>query len=429
MYYVPAILASVFLFVIVSSRKYMKTNVPCANRFCKIVKALSIQTVLLAALCSASALLLSSLNPFCHGENIWHILCIGSGMAGILFHYENVYLEQVFYFPIIQTSKYSMFMSRLSEYILKSMKKSIAYEFFVLIPLYMIEPKSCIHVYFLVTLWFSISLILFLFYSFEHIVYLTMTERVIFPITTINQDSNSLLNALSNDNNIIKSLALYDLYQATINDTKRRKEIFSLSFAGNVPQSWKIIFNYCINNIKTTTNNTSNLVKQVSPKLINRRIVPNARLIQINDGKITKQDEENVNKQSKLLKFFERFHAYNYFFGPLEKENTEEYEAVVWCCYILSNLAVVSLKEDEYGIIREQLGQIVGAILDLKNKLELQRGYFDGHKTKMTEYLKVHVKTCTVMLALHFGMYASDIGLDETQLHNFKKIISLLNDI
>jgi len=255
-----------------------------------------------------------------------------------------------------------------------------------------------------------------------------MTERVIFPIVTLKQDNDCLLDALTVENKIIKSLALYDLYQATINDAKRRKEIFSLSFAGNVPQSWKIIFNYCINNIKHTAEDMTNLVKHVSPKLINQRNIPHVRLIQTN-GISNKQGEENKCKQNSLFNIFEKFHVYNYFFGPLDKEKTlEEFEITVWCCYILSNLAVVSLEEDEYGVVREQLGQIISTILDLKSKIELQTKNFNYQNSKKIDYLKTHVTTCAIMLAFNFSMYANDIGLDETQLYNFQKIILLLNN-
>lgn len=427
-FYVPISLAAVSSFVIVTSRKYVKTNVPCTTRFSKIVKGLSISSLTLATLCSASAWFLCYLNPFRHSEN-WYLLNVGCALAGVLYYYEHVYFNQDFHFPIIQTTKYSMFMSKLSEIILKSMKKSFVYVFFILIPLYAIEPTAFIDIYFFVSLWFSILFIFYLFYSFEHIVYLTMTERVIFPIVTTSQDCGTLLNALNIDIKIIKSLALYDLYQATIKDADRRKEIFNLSFAGNVPQSWKIIFNYCVNNIKTTTEEMTNLVNHISPKLINRRNIPNARLLQVNGHANSKQDEESMNKQSMLLKIFEKFRVYNYFFGQLDKEKMlEDFEVTVWCCYILSNLAVVSLKEDEYGIVREHLHQIVSAILDLKNQLELQRRHFvDDQKSNKMTYLKIHVKSCAVMLALHFAKYANDIGLDDTRLHCFKKIILLNN--
>ncbi|KAL5235262.1 hypothetical protein ACI65C_002672 [Semiaphis heraclei] len=427
--YVPIVLVAVLLFIITSSRRYVRSKSPCTNRFSKIVKGFSIQTILPAFLISVSTWFLSSINPFCQDEKIWHLINIGCALAGVLFHYENVYFEEDFHFPIIQTTKYSMFMSKLSEIIFKSMKKSFFYLLFVFIPLYVIEPKLCSNVYFFVILWFSISLVLYLFYSFEHILFLTMTERVIFPIVTINQDDNSLLNALNVDNKIIKSLALYDLYQATIKDAGRRKEIFSLSFAGNIPQSWKIIFNYCINNIKSTTEDMKNLANHVPLKLINRRNISNARLIYINGSVINKPSKENLKQHSIFLNFVEKFWLYNYFFGPLDKDKLlEDFEATVWCCYILSNLAVVSLKEDEYGVVREQLGNIVSTILDLKNQLDVQQRNFNNQKTKKTEYLKIHVKTCAVMLALNFGAYANDIGLDETQLHSFKKIIILLNN-
>lgn len=418
--FVPVVLAAITSFFIVASRKYIRTNVPSKNRFFYVVKGLSVQTVSLAALCSVSAWVLCSLNPFFHDEKVWHLHKVGCAIAGGLFHYENIYFEEDFHFPIIQTTKYSMFMANLSVIVFKSMNKSFVYVFFTFIPLYSIEPKLCTDIYFFVTLWCSIFLVLYLFHSFEYILYLTLTERIVFPIVTIKDDSNSLLNALNTDNKIIKSLALYDLYQTTIKDAKRRKDIFSLSFVGNVPQSWKIIFNYCINNIKSTTEDMTNIVKHVSPKLIIRRNIPNARLIQTNGGSISNPNEEIVNKQ----KFFEKFHTYNYLFGPLDKQKTlEEFEVTVWCCYILSNLAVVSLKEDEYGVVREQLGEIISTILDLKNKLELQRRNFDSQKSKNIEYFKTHIKTCAVMLALNFAMYANDIGLDENQLHSFKKII------
>lgn len=427
----PIVLAAVSSFVIVTSRKYVKTNVPCTTRFNKIVKGLSIQTLTLATLCSASAWFLCGLNPFRHTETSWYLLNVGCALAGVLYYYEHIYFNQDFHFPTIQTTKYSMFMSKLSELIVKALKKSFVYVFFILIPLYAIEPTSFTEVYFLVILWFSILFILYLFYSFEHIVYLTMTERVIFPIVTINQDCDTLLNALNIDIKIIKSLALYDLYQVTIKEADRRKEIFNLSFGGNVPQSWKIIFNYCINNIKSTTEEMTNLVNHVSPKLINQLHLPNARLIQVNGyaNSNEKKDEKTINRPSMLFKIFEKFRVYNYFFGQLDREKMlEDFEVTVWCCYILANLAVVSLKEDEYGIVREHLQQIVSTILDLKNQLELQRRHFiDDQKSKKMTYLKIHVKSCAVMLALHFAKYANDIGLDDTRLHCFKKIILLNN--
>lgn len=398
---------------------------PSANRLCKIAKGLSFQTMLLAAMCSVSALVLSGINPFMNVEKMWRSLSVGCAMTGALFHYENVYFEQDFHFPIIQTTKYSMFMAKLLDTIVKSMKKSFHYVLFISFPLYIIEPETCNSTYFFVLLWFSISFILYLFYSFEHIVYLIMTERVIFPIVTLKQDE-CLLDALNDENKILRSLALYDLYQATINETKRRKEIFNLSFAGNVPQSWKIIFNFCINNIKRTIEDMTSSVKLIPPKLINRRNIPNARLIQTNgiDGK---RDEENKCKQSNLCSIFEKFHMYNYFFGPLDKEKTlEEFEITVWCCYILSYLATVSLEEDEYGVVREQLGQIISTILDLKSQLELQSKNFNFQKSKKTEYLTIHVKTCAILLAFNFSAYANDIGLDKTHLHSFHKLISFL---
>lgn len=425
--YVPIVLAAISLFVIVSSRKYVKTNVPSTNRFSKIIKGLSIQTLTLATLCSISAWFLCNLNPFRHSGKYWYIFNAGCALVGVLYQYEHIYFEYDFHFPIIQTTKYSMFMSKLSEIILKSLKKSFIYLLFVFIPLYAIKPTPFTDIYFFTNLWFSVMLILYFFNSFEHIVYLTMTERIIFPIVTMNQDSDTLLNALNVDIKIIKSLALYDLYQVTIKDAERRKEIFSLSFAGNASPSWKIIFNYCSNNIKSTIEDITNLVKHISPKTINQR--PNISKIKMNGFANCKQDEEVINKQSMLLKIFEKFHVYNYIFGPLDKENTlEEFEVTVWCCYILSNLAVASLKEDEYGIVREQLGQIVSIILDFKNQLEHQRRHLvDDEKAKKMIYLKIHVKTCATMLALYFAKYANDIGLDESQLYCFKKIILLNN--
>lgn len=426
-FYVPIVLVAISVFVLIALRKYVRKNAACSNRFLKIVKGLSIQTLSCATLCSVIALFLSMLNPFCHDGTVGRLLYAGSALAGAMYHYETIYSKQDFHFPIIQTTKYSMFMSKQSKILLKSAKKSFLYSFFIMIALYIIEPKLCADVYFYTLLCFSVSLVLYFFNSFEHIVYLTMTERVIFPIVTIKQDGHCLLNALNDDKKIIRSLALYDLYQASIEDEARRKDIFSLSFARSIPQSWKIIFNYCINNIKSTTEDLSNSVKHISPKLINRRAIPNARLLNLNGLDSSKQKEEN--KKNKLLIFFENFRVYNYFFESLEKEKTlEEFEATVWCCYILSNLAVVSLKEDEYGIVREQLGPIVSSILDLKNQLELQRIHFENHKVKKIEYLKTHVKTCAVLLALNFAMYVNDIGLDENQLHSFNKIITSLNN-
>lgn len=253
-----------------------------------------------------------------------------------------------------------------------------------------------------------------------------MTERVVFPIVSIKQDGNCLLNALETDNKIIRSLALHDLYEATVKDAERRKQIFSLSFAGNVPMSWKMIFSYCIHNIKRTTEDMTSQVRPQISMSSNRRNLPNARLIHINGDVVNKQDVANKSHKNKLLTFFEKFIVYNYLFGPLAKEKRlEEFEATVWCCYILSNLAVVSLKEDEYGVVREQLGQIVSTILDFNNQLEYYKRNIDIQNTKKIAYLIIHVKTCAVMLALNFAMYANDIGLDETQLRSFKKIIAL----
>lgn len=426
--YTPVLLVAVSSFVIVTSRKYVRTTASPTNRFYKIVKGLSVEAVSLAVLCSVSAWFLSWLNPFCHDKTIRYLLSVGCALAGIVFHYENLYFEQDFHFPIIQTTKYSMFMSKLNEIIFKSMKKSFAYVFLIFIPIFVIEPKLSSNFYFIITLWFSLLLVLYLFYSFEHIVYLTMTEQITFPIVTILQDEYCLLNALSTNNKIVKLLALYDLYQTTLKDAERRKEIFNLSFAGNVPQSWKIIFNYCFNNIKSTTDDMTNVMKHPSPKLINRRNIPNGTFIKLNDISNNKNKEENIKTQNLIIKFFENFRIYNYFFAPLDKDKTlEQFEETVWCCYILSNLAVVSLKEDQYGIVREQLGQIVSVILNLKNQLEIQRN-FNSRKTKKIEYLKTHVTTCAVMLALNFATYVNDIGLDDNQLISFKKIITKLNN-
>lgn len=418
-FYIPKVFIAVTSFLIVTSCKYIKNNVPSKNRFVNIAKGLSIKTVSLAAVCSTSAWFLSLLNPFDHDEEVWCLLNVGCALTGILFHYENIYFEEEFHFPIIQTTKYSMFMAKLSVIIFKSIKKSIIYLFFIFISLYTIEPKLCSDIYFFGILWRSILLVVYLFHSFEYILYIIMTERVIFPIMTRTEDGNSLLNALNSDNKIIQSLALYDLYKITIQDVNRRKDIFGLSVAGSVPRSWIVIFHYCLNNIKHQID-FNNIVEHATPKIINQRTIQNARLIQINGDSINDKDGKIINKQE----FFEKFRMYNYLFELLNVEKTlEELEITVWCCYILSNLAVVSLKEDEYGVIREQLGEIIGTILDLKNKVDLQRKHFDSQKSKNIKYLKTHINTCVVMLALNFATYANDIGLDENHLHIFKKII------
>ncbi|XP_050436740.1 nucleoporin Ndc1 [Adelges cooleyi] len=425
--YVPAVLVAAFVFVKVTLRTYVRSNVPCKNRLRKAVRGVHLQAMSCALLCSASAWCLSCLNSFNANENHWLLINAGCAIAGAIYHYESIYNVQDLHFPIIQTTKYTMFMSKVQEHVLKSMKKSFAYTLFVFIPLYGINPVVCADIYFIIHLWFSISFVLYLFYSFQHIVYLTMTEHVKFPIITIAQDSFGLLEALNCDTKIIKSLALYDLYLATINDVSRRKDIFSLSFAGNVPQSWKTIFNFCINNINHITEEMTNTIQQLPPTVLNRRVVTNARLIELNG--ISKSKEQTISKPNKITQFLEKSRLYNYLFGQLEKDKTlEEFESVVWCCYILCNLAVASLKEDEYGVVREHLGQIVSSILNLKNQLELQRREFDEQNKKKIEYFKTHVKSCAVMLALNFSMYANDIGLDEAQLNNFKKIIASLND-
>lgn len=426
---VPAVLTAVTLFITIVSPNYASSNTYCPNRFSQIIRGVSIKTVSSAIVYSASAWLLCCVNPFCRGETSWNLLSVGCAFAGVLFCYENYYFsDQEYHFPIIQTTKYSMFMSTVTKTLLNSIKKSFVYIFILYFPLYAIEPKSCTTIYFFAVLWFSVSLILYFFYSFEFITYIIMTERIVFPIVSIKQDCDCLLNALETDNKIIKSLALYDLYQATINDVERRKQIFSLSFAGNVPMSWKMIFNYCINNIKCTTEDITRQVKPLFSMSYVRRNLPNARLINVNSDVTSKHDADNKNQQSKLITFFEKFYVYNYLFGSLAKEHPlEELEATVWCCYILSNLAVVSLKEDEYGVVREQLGQIVSTILDFNNQLEYQKRNIEIQKTKKIAYLIIHVKTCAVMLALNFAMYANDIGLDETQLRSFKKIIALNN--
>lgn len=421
MSHLPSVFIAITSFLIVGSRKYTRTKMPSKNRFVNIIHGLSIKTFTLAALRSASAWFLSNLNPFIEDEEVWYLLSVGCAMTGIIFHYEKIYFEEDFHFPIVQTTKYSMFMSKHSEIISKSIKKSFVYVFFIFIPLYTIESELCSNIYFYVILWRFILLVLYLFHSFEYILYITMTEHVIFPIVTIEEDANNLLDALIGDNKIIKSLALYDLYQVTIKDANRRKDIFSLSFGGSVPKSWKIIFHYCINNIKSTTEDyMTNIVKHVSPKVIGQRTIPNARLIQINSVGSTSQNKKIIKKQA----FLEKFQTYNYFFGPLyNKKPLEEFEITVWCCYILSNLAVVSLIEDEYGVVREQLGEIISTIMDLKNELENQRRHFDSKKSKNIKYLNTHVNTCAVMLALNFDIYANDIGLDENHLCSFKKII------
>ncbi|XP_050535498.1 nucleoporin ndc-1-like [Daktulosphaira vitifoliae] len=425
--FIPVVLAAVFVFVKVTLRSYVRYNVHYPNRFRKAIRGIYIQTISCALLCSACAWCFSCLNSLNTNKNHWSLINAGCAVAGGIFHYESIYTDQGIYFPIIQTTKYTMFMSKVSDIVIKSLKKSLIYTFFIYIPLYGVNPSLCSKVNFILHLWFSISFILYLFLSIEHVVYLNMTERIKFPIVTLTQENYSLLDALNSNIKIIKLLALYDLYQATINDISRRKDIFSLSFAGNVPQSWKTIFNFCVSHIEHSTEDLTNFVKRLPPITVNRRIITNARLIQLNG--CTKSNEELNNKPNKLTLFLEKSIIYNYIFGPLEKEKTiEEFEAVVWCCYILSNLAVASLKEDEYGIVREHLGQIVSSIINLKSPLEMQRRDCDDKNIKIIEYFKMHVKTCSIMLAMNFSKYANDIGLDDNQLCNFKKLIASIND-
>lgn len=299
-----------------------------------------------------------------------------------------------------------------------------------------------------------------------------LTEYKRFPIEKSDPNEVSLIEAISVAKvPITQQLASLDLLELSNSfDSSRRRTIFALSIPGGHPYNWKSISGQCLTIIKnysmqltktiekikfvqnnTTTSRLKSSASDMAEKLLIRQynesfgvrnmshfIQETPQLQQQSDGTLNKADEIYNRFHQKLNKIKESIitiPGINYLFK--EQENSKicyvlsQSQEIIWITQGISALAAHSIAEDNFGVVQNDLPEIIKSLLDLKLILDKVTALDLGGKNVDRNYisLKNAVKRSLFRICTVFSVYMKDLITDANDLRllqsflNFREII------
>uniref|UniRef100_A0A1B6LNX9 Nucleoporin NDC1 n=1 Tax=Graphocephala atropunctata TaxID=36148 RepID=A0A1B6LNX9_9HEMI len=415
-------------------------------------------------------------------------LLVGGIWLG-MFNFANDYMfgSRALSFPLIQQYKLYRMKTALKKKIQQSVKGSIfpTIEFLIFYYFYggyvrnkfmeftsyrlYNEPidtiSGLLNIKLILSLWLFSTIFIIALQMMELLFNVYLTEHCTFPIMVVEPSSQSCMNlidALKLSNvPIVQHLGYLDLFTLSAKCQNRREEIFTLSHPGGHAHSWNGIFRECTNILKKFTSDLNETLKEaantekVVPKPVPEEI-SNFHFHSHNMRKLTSpmgnKDIINVKPReyqshieiafitsqnwlvSKLEQFYKKpYIAYFFAETPVSRINYLlcQSQPVIWAVESLGFLAAASLNEDRYGIIQQDLPEIITTIVGLKQVLDklfkqnlIVKKSFpnDPLDVQMKYLLRSSVKRSLYRIAVNFGPYIRDLKLPvdvEVQMNHF----------
>lgn len=297
-----------------------------------------------------------------------------------------------------------------------------------------------------------------------------LTQRVVFDIEQrsafVDQSSGmALVEALATDKiPIIQHLAYYDLVTVAQKEKTRRAVLFTLSTPGCRPCNWSGLAVKCmglLNEFTLELNGACAASQKLSSgvatlpgigKLSENPYMYKMRSLTPSKAATTSVIS-SVNKQSSngeqfIAQFFkskkEQFVTY-LFSKPIIKYAFEETmeekiryifrnaQSVIWAAEGISSLIVISLKEDQYGVIQQDLPAIIAVLLGLKEAVDklqkanvfVKRTQSDEKETRqMVTSLRSAIKRSIYRITTTFKAYIKDLPLEPEIVGQLQSFLS-----
>ncbi|XP_043269882.1 nucleoporin NDC1 [Venturia canescens] len=257
---------------------------------------------------------------------------------------------------------------------------------------------------------------------------------------------------------IMQHLGYLDLVTLAQKDKTRRARLFDLSQPGGHPYNWNSVVEKCLDLLKkfaAEVDGVSSAKQEENHCAFKPTIEDQEKtytyhmrnLIDVNSTSL-KVDTETAKPHSSIVVEYlkskrDLFVSYLlskplifYFFGKQSDSKIRHVltngQTVVWAADAISSLAVISLKEDPYGIVQKDLPAIVENLFALKQALDkvqktniLMRKPQNDDKTIriILASLRMAVKRSIYRIVSSFGDYIEDIPLQKTIKHQLESFI------
>uniref|UniRef100_A0A1B6C4Z8 Nucleoporin NDC1 n=1 Tax=Clastoptera arizonana TaxID=38151 RepID=A0A1B6C4Z8_9HEMI len=327
-----------------------------------------------------------------------------------------------------------------------------------------LKPLDSIFLFFnlsvLLYLWVFSSIFVFTLREMKMVFNIHLTEYIKFLTSPVPYFSQSgaitMKEALGMSNvPIVQHLAYLDLFILSEKDQIRRGDIFSISQPGGHPHTWNGIREECLKVIKIFTTSMENLTEPQQNEEKSKTEITNINKSFFHDCKSPIRSlssrslcDYNINDEIKtstqqfndLWEIFQNWldtkksaflnkPIIAYFLSDVPEKKIQylvyQSQIVIWASQSLALLACASLKEDNYGVVQNNLCDIIVALLTLKQALEKIPKHLIGNKKSsgmecfniQTKHaLNSAVKRSIYKIAITFSGYIKDIGLSpETQ--------------
>ncbi|KAL0832089.1 hypothetical protein ABMA28_001575 [Loxostege sticticalis] len=297
-------------------------------------------------------------------------------------------------------------------------------------------------------LWFYTSLFLISVYTMRTIFNIVLTEPMKFPIKS--ESCLTLYNALAQRFQFNGYLGAQDLRIMAMTDSVRRQHIFTLSQPGGHPRNWNNLLEKCLTIIKEFSKELDNingdgkhveLDNSVNKNLLNvtprvglyssnlRNMAQSPDLLHLKDHNRNKVEDTfaDVAKEefNNFLQKLCQKPGINYFFGELTDTRLKfllmQAQPVMWTCEGLAFIAAASLKEDNYGVVQNDLPVVISTMINLKHSIDkltkpglIHRKHIlnDMFAIKIKSALISSVKRSIYKIVFTFSKYIHEIPLD-----------------
>lgn len=283
---------------------------------------------------------------------------------------------------------------------------------------------------------YATNLILFIFN-------VVLTKRHVFTI-------KDLLQALSEDHQIscIKKLVYLDLVLLTEQNQERRKEIYKLSQPGGHPKTWNFVKEKCLQNItdymKLLDHDNSKKEKHNNPPAISnslhlhnhsnmRNLVQDSSFKHVEPKKsnliVTLASNALTRYKNNLYKL-KNLPIYTYLVSDEQVvlSQLNDYQCVLWSIRSLTALICEALNEEAYGVISNDINDIILILLDFKAIVEDAKSaggtvqFKHSVKHKYKREIRYCIIQCLYKISNYYATYLDSLNLPKTALLQLKSL-------